>query len=53
MRKKELMSEKTTRKWFLSNLEKENKNSNVHITFKYIINKEKLKNFQARKKINV
>lgn len=48
MKKKLELSETFSRKFFLNNLKEQNKESNVYITFKYMINKEKLKDFKEK-----
>ena len=49
MKQKEMISEKISKALFLKNLKEKNINSNIYITFKYVINKKKLKKFQEEK----
>lgn len=50
MKKTKMITKNTSRGLLLRNLQQENINRNIYITFKYIINRKKLKNFQKRKK---
>lgn len=49
MGKKLIITKKISRNLLLKNLREKNKATSVYITFKYKINKEKLKNFQGEK----